>query len=101
MAQRKGTAMDLSKLIEALDCEATKPKELGAYNTVENVWEDLADVDNKVEKEKPHGNRKSDKEKLEVSKECGECGKIIKKAKKALMLFCFVPTWPTRPPGPL
>ena len=80
----------MSKLIEALDCKATKPKVLGAYNTLENVWGDLLNVDHKVEKEKPHGNRKRDKEKLEVTKECGECGKTIKNAKKALMCKCKV-----------
>ena len=37
--------MDWSHLKKALDCEATKPKVLGAYNTAENVWGDLLNVD--------------------------------------------------------
>ena len=79
-----------SKMWEVFESESepTKSKVFDSYNTVESVWGDLEDDGKK--KKKPSQNRTVEKDKLEVTKECGECGKRIKNVKKALLCKCKV-----------
>jgi len=74
---------------EESDSEPTKSKVFESYNTAESVWGDLEDDDGE-KKKKPKQNRTVEKDKLEVTKECGECGKRIKNVKKALLCKCKV-----------